>query len=383
MLGTAVGICWPLVSLHFSLAPNHTHCLQPRCGSCSCRTSAGRCSLVRSYVLATQQNLSRLLSISVLCWISVLGTAVSSLVRHRFLCGSASPHTHRLQPSMWLKHSLATMQGCLAKHAGTRYLCHCHCLLCRLPYAWRLSVTHQVVAHLPAAMSPLPLFVLQVAICLAAQCHSPSCWRICLQPCPCCPVPVLFWTLVLGEQLAFVGHWFLCSSASPQTIHIACSVCGSCSCRTSAGRCSLARSYVLPTHQNLSRSLSISIFCWIPVLGQQLTFVSQRLLCSAASPHTHRLQPCSWLKHLPATMQGCLAKHAGTRYRATAIACFAGCHMFGGSVSLTKLLKCQNHGASCAPLGPGLPYPSTFDFSPSPSFKWSCAILLASHCTLV
>ena len=96
-----------------------------------------------------------------LCWAQQL-----AFVGHRFLCSSASPHTHRLQPCSWLKHLPATMQGCLAKHAGTRYRCHCHCLFCRLPYVWRPSVTHQVAAHLPAAMSllPSPGFILDTCV---------------------------------------------------------------------------------------------------------------------------------------------------------------------------------------------------------------------------
>jgi hypothetical protein len=95
------------------------------------------------------------------CWAQQL-----AFLGHRFLRSSVSPHTHRLQPCSWLKHLPATMQGCLAKHAGARFRCHCHCLFCRLPYVWRLKVTHQVAAHLPAARSllPSPGFILDTCV---------------------------------------------------------------------------------------------------------------------------------------------------------------------------------------------------------------------------
>ena len=185
--------------------------------------------------------------------------------------------------------------------------------------------------------------------------------------------------------MAFVGHWFLCISASPQTIHIACSHVVAHvlaepqqvavhlfaamfwpPSKTSAGCCP-SRFYVgyLCWAQQLAALFVTGFFAVQP----RLTHIACSQVCGSST----RLPPCKdvW-PNMPAP-----------DICAIAIACFAGCHMLGGSVSLIKLLPtCLQPCPHCHCLFCRLPYvwrpsvthqvaahlPAAMSLLPSPGF---------------
>jgi hypothetical protein len=168
-LGTTPSICWPLVSLQFSLAPNHTRCLQPH------------------------------------LWLMFLPNLSRSLFTCSQLCFG-----HPAKPQQVAVHPGLMLDTCVG-HSSYHFLATGF-------FAVQLRPIHIACSHARGSSTcrppckdvwySMPAPDIGVIACFAS-CHMfggpvslTKLLPTCLQPGPCCPVLVLFWTLVLGTAVS-------------------------------------------------------------------------------------------------------------------------------------------------------------------------------------